>query len=201
MKNVIPFLLLILCFVISCSTDGYDDMVTSRSEIGLDRCDSIGTRSATGKYSLQFDIYHTGIMDNYHTFLVAKSPQCVIGDRDPFCFTYDDNQNIVYAADYSQYNLFNETTKIWFGEDGMLESFPYDYDFENGIGKHNMIKVGDQIAIFASKERYTNEDLKAHDGDSDYFAKVSESFECYYVTTLQAHTIIIYGMFDCDWCG
>lgn len=200
MKKYFFLYMLLVSLFFSCADDETDVMMgkteSSRAEIN-----GAATRSATDKYSFEFDVFPTFIMDNYHTFLVAKVPGNALHDRDPFCFMYDDNDNIVYAADYSQYNLLGVSGKIFFGDDGFLDSFPYDYDFENGIGKHNVIKVGDTVAIFASKERYTNEDLKAHDGDSDYFSKVSESFECYYITTVKPHTTIVYGMYDCDWCG
>lgn len=200
MKKIFLFYILLGSLFISCTADDSDFMI-DKPGASCAESNCVPTRSSIGKYCFEFDVFPTFIMDNYHTFLVAKVPRYALYDRDPFYFMYDDNENIVYAADYSQYNLFGVSGKIFYGDDGFIESFPYDYDFENGIGKHEVIKVGDTVAIFASKEKYTNEDLRAHDGDSDYFSKVSESFECYYITTVKPRTTIVYGMYDCDWCG
>lgn len=202
MKNIFIYLAMIVCLLSSCSTEDYNyNDVISLNSTELKERDSTLTRSSYNKYSFQFDVYPIGgDIDHYHSFLVVKASGIALFDHDPFFFTYDDG-DIVYAADHSQYYLFNETDKIFFGDDGFLSSYPYDYDFDNGIGKHDVIKVGDRVAIFASKERYTNEDLRTHDGDSDYFSKVSESFECYYFTTVQNHTIIIYGRYGEGWCG
>lgn len=154
------------------------------------------------KFFLEFDIYTEAYGDEkYYTLLIMNANALAIYDRDPFLYYRDDNDKPVIIAESFLYQLYQGTSKIWFDERGLTTSVPDSYDMENDIVVYGNVKIGEKVAVFASKEKYTNEDLKVHEGDSKYFEKVSESFECCYITTLKTHTTIGYGMWSPDWFG
>ncbi len=199
-------LILTVCFFSSCNDANYDDcMMISNSDIDYDsksECDSVISQSFAYPYCLEFDIFTEAYGDEkYYTFLVLNARGYAIYDVDPFLYYRDDNDNPVVVAEPILYQLYQGSSKIWFDERGLTTSVAESYDMENDIVVYDNVKVGDQIAIFASKEKYTDEDLRTHSGDINYFTKVSESFKCYYITTLKNRTTIGYGMWSPDWWG
>ena len=200
------FLLSIVFFYSSCNDIDYYESIEERSDdmVYADAliCDSVLSRSSMYPYFLEFDIYTEAYGDEkYYTFLVLNAQECALYDRDPFLYDKDDNDEPVVIADPILYTLYHGSSKVWFDERGLTMSVAESYDVENDIVVYSDANIGDRIAIFASKEKYTNEDLIAHSGDISYFNKVSESFECYYITTLKSHTTIGYGMWSPDWWG
>ncbi len=187
---------IVAMFASACSSD--DDIISTG---GNDT--EVTTRAVYYPYHFQLDIFTDRWGVNYYTFLVTEAKGYAISDRDPFPFYYydDDITQPRTVADYSQYNLLDGGARIDFGESGLYPSVPYDYDVENGIGKFHLVKIGEKVAIWASKEKYTNEDLRLHDGDEEYFAKVSESFELCYITELKPYTTITFGGLEPDWYG
>ncbi|MBP3510780.1 MAG: hypothetical protein J6K19_01905 [Prevotella sp.] len=195
--NLFTFVFVVM-FASACSSD--DDFVNSES-MQSDKDSVLTTRAVSYPYYLQFDIFTDRGWEDYYTFLVSNADNYAIGDTDPFPFYYydDDITQPRTVADYSQIHLYDGDSRIEFDDRGLGSSFPYYYDIENGVGYHNVVKIGERVAIWASKERYTFEDLRAHAGDEEYFAKVSESFELYYITELKPHTYIYYGFWEPEW--
>lgn len=204
MKRIITNLFtfaLVIMFASACNSD--DEFVSDNNVMQEDKSAELTTRAPYYPNSLQFDIFTDRCGENYYTFLVTEAVNCALSETDPFPFYYydDDISQPRTFADYSQISLYDGGSRIEFGESGFLSSVPYYYDMENGIGHHYVLKLGDKIAIWASKEKYTIDDLKLHDGDEEYFARVSESFELCYITVLKRYTTITYGMWEPEWQG
>ncbi len=198
MKRIITNLFafaIVAMFASACSSD--DDIISTG---GNDT--EVTTRAVSYPYVLELDIFNRW-GTKYYTFLVTNADNYVISDRYPFPFYYydDDITQPRTIADYTQYDLYDEWGRIEFGDNGIRSSVPYYYDIENGIGYYYDIKIGERVAIWASKEKYTLDDLRLHDGDEGYFERVSESFELCYITVLKPHTTITYGMWEPEWQG
>lgn len=159
----------------------------------------VASRNRT-TYSLSFDIFHNW-GEKYYTFIVTKADGYCIGDKDPFPFYYDDDNMPHIVTDYTQYEICGGNAVFEFYDSGLRSFVPCYYDEVNGIGYYDQLKVGDKIAIWASKDKYTNEDLYLHAYDENYYNKLALSFECCYITTLKKSTIINYGMYDASWGG
>ena len=157
------------------------------------------TRAASQMpYYIKFDIFNT-FSPYYYTFLITTAQGFCVDDKDPLPFFYDDNDNPFTLGDYSQYIIYHGSDYVYFDDMGLRSSVPYDYDFENGVGFFRNAKLGDKIAIWASEKNYTYQDFHNHDGDSIYFAMVSETFKCCYIATLKKYMTIVYAMYDSEW--
>ncbi len=207
MKNIFSYIFILLIGGLAVSCDNGDEMYGTDTEKNQKLAASNSstakgakTRAATGNdYYLEFDIY-----DNYgekfQTFIISEADGRAFGDRNPFPFYEDDERNLITVSDYSQYDaICDGKTRIHFDERGLRSSVAYRYDNENGIGYHYTMNVGDKIAIWASKEKYTFNDLRDHDGDDAYFENVSRTFQCYCIATLGEKTLIRYGKYDDKW--
>lgn len=201
-KNIFAIALVCL-FASACSSDG--DFPGSEEQAMSGKKDTkVGTRATTMPYYVILDIFtQRWGMDDYYTFLITEAYDCAEGETDPFPFYYydDDPSQPRTVADCSQILLLQGDSKVEFDDRGFRSCVPYQYDVENGIGYHHTMQIGERIAVWASKESYTNEDLSLHGNDEEYFAKVSKSFKLCYITELKPHTYITYCMWEPGWNG
>lgn len=176
--------LCILFALFSCDSD--TDALLSVDD---DKCINGETRGGNLPYFVDFDIYG----DKYKTFIVTSANNnggVVVGDRGPFPF-YLDGHTAVILADYSYIDLITPLTNLYFDDRGLWPSV-YTYDYTLSMYVCRPIPIGEKIAIWASEEEYTNADLRAHDGDEEYFSKACDTFVCCYITTLRKNMVIVY---------
>lgn len=122
----------------------------------------------------------------YKTLMVTPAEGWFVGENDPFPFRESDEDASVFViiADASRINLRPGWSFFSFPETGLFS----DIEFFNIATQQFELPwafIGDEIAIWGSEEEYTNEDLRAHEGDVEYFTKVSRSFVCRHITTLE----------------
>ena len=178
------FLLFVIGLLFSCDSE-YSD-ICGNFDTSVKDSAFVVTRSTSVEMPnyLFLDIYG----DKYKTFIIQDVRNDVVGDSDPF--PYIDDGVPTNCADYSLIDLSDGLRHFYFDDSGL---FPTIYRFNPYIGPTiDKIQLGEKVAIWASEEEYTNEDLKAHDGDVEYFTKVGESFTCCYITTLRPHMVIVF---------
>ena len=177
MKCNILFCLLFAFSLFSCSADD-EALLGSQAQSA--------TRAANAQ---QTHYLMLEVEDDYKTFLISGADYCVVGDRDSFPFYTDSNYVNHIIADYSYIDIFPQSRVLRYTVDWLVSTvaryneltkrMEYDYFYE-----------GDKIAVWASKEVYSNEDLKKHEGDAAFYEKVSLSFTCCFITTFQKNLII-----------
>lgn len=170
------FVFLFALTLLSCSSDDEYFEASRTRAIDLDSQNSY----------IQINNFELSGGGKFKTLMITPAEGWFVGENDPFPFRESEEieHTNVTIADASRINLRPGYSIFSFPETGLYSDVEV-FNIATQQFELPIAHIGDEIAIWGSEEEYSNEDLRAHEGDVEYFSKVSRSFVCRYITTLR----------------